>query len=809
MGNRSKAWCAILWSLCLLFQQVQGASELSRAGIVSGGGVGSAGQYQVLTSIGQPYATALLQGNTSSGGSGLLAGLENSPVSDLAGQLKGNEDQLLVMNHAQLLSLLNAYDPDGDAITVRVEPLVGIADLLMALVNDDANANAVYSTVVDAVSQNPEFLDLLTEEHRGLFLQDPKKFLTEVFDQSIGPEILTVEAGKKLLSIWEEVKSTTLANMDEDVLNAIDDIIRPDSLNLTEGGLLSWQPPLHDNGSIDALRVSLHDERLGNEIVALITVNIDAVPYQVLFLEEPGGGFANTYPALHSKVRIADRKGVTVGGAENVLFYSIAAGTGTPGASLSGAIIIKALDGMAEYDEVMMGLAGTDYQLIASSPGLVSATSSVFDIIEFRSTTTQGGGYPSNLNPTINIANAPISSLGSSGSILVSASDVFPDTAPTLITSEDAPRGADPGRFEPGHEPVATNQAFTGPADTSLEITLDVTDPKKLGLTLEITDYPDHGRIDELVYSAGSSNQEFYFPMGTEIGDEILPGTMGRRLTDFEFELWSAYRENDNPAAVLKIYNNDGNLAEGGSGQRQPGTVLYESDAVVLTGGFQTVSLEDINIDVSSSLTWSVKFSGLSGASNSRAGLVYAGDPVVGESYDNYWEKTNGAWELKKTGSGVTLKNNFKASVYGYNKTSTSLTYVPDAGYAGADDFSYRIADWFNFTDTATVTIEVTDDSESPSEGLGMPKDGGVNRMIGLLKLTSPKKYSVFLSKVVQKPFGFDFNTRQGKMYAVESSTDLVQWQTVHRMEGTGGTARFTERSTPSGIQFYRVNVVE
>ena len=105
MGYRSKTWCAILWSLCLLFLQVQGASELSRAGIVSGGGVGSAGQYQVLTSIGQPYATALLQGNTSSGGSGLLAGLENSPVSDLAGQLKGIEDELLVMTHTQLLTI--------------------------------------------------------------------------------------------------------------------------------------------------------------------------------------------------------------------------------------------------------------------------------------------------------------------------------------------------------------------------------------------------------------------------------------------------------------------------------------------------------------------------------------------------------------------------------------------------------------------------------------------------------------------------------------------------------------------------------
>ena len=30
---------------------------------------------------------------------------------------------MLVMTHAQLLSLLNAYDPDGDAITLVIELL--------------------------------------------------------------------------------------------------------------------------------------------------------------------------------------------------------------------------------------------------------------------------------------------------------------------------------------------------------------------------------------------------------------------------------------------------------------------------------------------------------------------------------------------------------------------------------------------------------------------------------------------------------------------------------------------------------------
>ena len=155
--------------------------------------VATAGQYQVLASIGQPYAAVSFQGDTSAGEAGLLAGLENSPISDLAGQLKGIEDELLVMTHTQLLSLLNAYDPDGDAITVRVEPLTG-----------------------------------------------------------------TVKG-----------------------------VVGAGSLDLTEGELLSWQPPLHDNGSIDALRVTLRDERLSNEIVASITVNIDKVR---LVVEIPNTG---------------------------------------------------------------------------------------------------------------------------------------------------------------------------------------------------------------------------------------------------------------------------------------------------------------------------------------------------------------------------------------------------------------------------------------------------------------------------------------------------------------------------------------
>ena len=249
-----------------------------------------------------------------------------------------------------------------------------------------------------------------------------------------------------------------------------------------------------------------------------------------------------------------------------------------------------------------------------------------------------------------------------------------------------------------------------------MSISLDVTDPKQLGLTLDITDFPDHGRIDSLIYKAVSDHSEAYFPLGIEFGDEITLGTGGRRLTDFQFEVWSVFQSSDTPKVVFKIYKNDGASIQGllpsgttaKSDQKYPSTVLFESDAVSLSGGFQTVDIQDIDIDVPDKFTWVVKFTGMTGVSDSRAGLLIAADPVTGESYGDFWEKLNGEWKLYQVSSDPSLESHFSAVVHGYDNTSTSLTYVPDSGYTGTDSFSYKITDWYNFSDTATVTLGVT-----------------------------------------------------------------------------------------------------
>ncbi len=531
----------------------------------------------------------------------------------------------------------------------------------------------------------------------------------------------------------------------------------------------------------------------------------DPLPYQILFLEEPSGGFNKNYPSVANKVRIADKQGVTVAGATNEITLSIKSGTGTAGAALSGTTVVTASGGLATFNQVAVDSGGANYQLMASSSGLNSATTSTFNIV--APTTTSGGGYPSNTAATITTINAPLSALNADGTIGITSTSRFPDTTPTLITPEQAPRGADPGRFAPGHEPVATDQSLTTPPDTSLNISLDVTDPKQLGLTLAITDFPDHGRIDSLIYKAVSDHSEAYFPLGIEFGDEITLGTGGRRLTDFQFEVWSLFQSSDTPKVVFKIYKNDGASIQGllpsgttaKSDQKYPGTVIFESDAVSLSGGFQTVDIQDIDIDVPDKFTWVVKFTGMTGMSDSRAGLLIAADPVTGESYGDFWEKLNGEWLLYQVSSDPSLESHFSAVVHGYDNTSTSLTYVPDSGYTGTDSFSYKVTDWYNFSDTAAVTLQI-----NAAQG-GNNSGGLFARPNPVSPLARP-----ILFEFAGEPFAFSLFTEEGKNYRVESSPDMIEWYAAKSIRGTGQKVRFIEsRGFLPQEQFYRVRIQE
>ena len=62
----------------------------------------------------------------------------------------------------------------------------------------------------------------------------------------------------------------------------------------------------------------------------------------------------------------------------------------------------------------------------------------------------------------------------------------------------------------------------------------------------------------------------------------------------------------------------------------------------------------------------------------------------------------------------------------------------------------------------------------------------------------------------IRSPFGFTFNTIEGKTYKVESGIDLKKWNKLREINGTGNEAKFIDmRRIYFPQHFYRVVVVD
>ena len=66
----------------------------------------------------------------------------------------------------------------------------------------------------------------------------------------------------------------------------------------------------------------------------------------------------------------------------------------------------------------------------------------------------------------------------------------------------------------------------------------------------------------------------------------------------------------------------------------------------------------------------------------------------------------------------------------------------------------------------------------------------------------------VIIVDISKVPFGFSFQTEQGKSYTVQSTLNLSKWNPVREFQGTGETVKFIEvRRIYFPQQYYRVRV--
>ena len=80
------------------------------------------------------------------------------------------------------------------------------------------------------------------------------------------------------------------------------------------------------------------------------------------------------------RVEIRNNSGQVVANSTLPVTMSITPNTGTPGAALSGQLVVNAENGIATFNNLRINQAGVGYQLTASTPGLTSTTTAAFAV---------------------------------------------------------------------------------------------------------------------------------------------------------------------------------------------------------------------------------------------------------------------------------------------------------------------------------------------------------------------------------------------------------------------------------------------
>jgi len=203
------------------------------------------------------------------------------------------------------------------------------------------------------------------------------------------------------------------------------------------------------------------------------------------------------------------------------------------------------------------------------------------------------------------------------------------------------------------------------------------------------------GRADEVVYDNTQKDyNNLFYPSLLEYGDEIKLGGTARTLTEFQFEYLGDFVPEVAATVIVRIYANDGVYTNAGD-FFPPGTLLYESGPERIFPGYNVLALKNLSITASNAITWSVKFSGLTGAYNNRAGITHYDPPTVGSSYDDFWMKTSSGWKLFNYPYG-NPPSNFAARLFAAPETPVRLiatTANADGSHAvGVQGPAYRSA---------------------------------------------------------------------------------------------------------------------
>lgn len=191
---------------------------------------------------------------------------------------------------------------------------------------------------------------------------------------------------------------------------------------------------------------------------------------------------------------------------------------------------------------------------------------------------------------------------------------------------------------------------------------------------------PVFGQTPVVVYETSTNYSGKYNQSLNEYGDEIILFGNKRVVTQIQIEYFAAFVPSGDEVARIRFYENTGPAWMGNNDYKRPASPPLWETTIPVGIGFNTATITVPNVKVPFRFTWTVQFFGIAMTATDHAGLLIYGDPIVGSSFNDFWELKAGDWVPVRYGD--VPKNNFAARILAVDTAPPppSLSVVANGG---------------------------------------------------------------------------------------------------------------------------------
>lgn len=163
-----------------------------------------------------------------------------------------------------------------------------------------------------------------------------------------------------------------------------------------------------------------------------------------------------------------------------------------------------------------------------------------------------------------------------------------------------------------------------------------------------------------VVYETSTNYSGNFVQTTNECGDEIILLGNKRVITQIQIEYFGKFAPSGDEVARIRFYENTGPAWMGNNDYRTPASPPLWETTFPVGLGFNTATISVPYVQVPLRFTWTVQFFGIGMTPTDHAGLLIYGPPLVGSSFNDYWEQKTNSWiPLRVPG----LTNNFACKI--------------------------------------------------------------------------------------------------------------------------------------------------